>query len=333
MKLIRFCFFGMNFVLLAAGIAVIGLSIWSFIEARGFVLNSLYVTTSILSILTGVSFIVLSVTALIGYKNHVRIFLQLYFLVVCCLTIVLITCVTCAFLFKNSLSTSFRNLMISSVKRYFTSKFVQDSWDTIQSRFKCCGISSEKGFEQAFDVWKQNPSFNRVGGPYIPESCCVQELINGFASYYDYLIQCQREYKFMFPDDCYDKLKEYVKPRTEGIAYSALTTIVICIVVVLLTWMVLKEKESTPKTREGQETVQHVRKVRKTFPQDTSSSDGIQTKIPIKSNRLRKGSEEGGVTRGQRPDVKEHITKKDVSLSFTDKSLDRMFTSKARLQK
>ena len=317
MTLIRLCFLGMNLVLLAAAITLIGLSIWSFIEARGFVLNSVFITASTLSLLTGISFMILSVTAFIGYQRNGRIFLQLYFLVVCCLTILLITSAASALLFKSSLPTSFRNLMISSVKRYFTSKFVQDSWDIIQSRLKCCGITSGKGFEEAFKVWRQNPSFNRVGGPYIPESCCVQEVIKGFTSYYDYLIQCQREYKFMFPDDCYDKLKEYVKPRTEAIAYSTLAMIVICICVVLLTWMVLKEKESTPSTREGQETVQNVRRVSKILPQDTSFSDGIRTKIPIKSNRLREGSVGGGgVTRGQRPDVKEHIMKRKRQSEF-----------------
>lgn len=308
-----------NYILLTCSVILIFLSIWSFIEARGFILNSLYVTANTLLLVTGSVFMVLSLMALIGYQNNIRIFLQVYFLNMCCLTILMIVCLTCSLLFKESLSKSFRFFMIESVRKYFSVKFVQDSWDVIQSRFQCCGISiKDKDSTKPYAIWMKNSEFTKPGGPYLPESCCIPEAVINYETYFEYLLECQGKRKVIYTDDCMTKINWYIKPRVEAMMYSTMFMTVFCLIIVAFTWIIIKGLNTRAQIRKESlvETVaKNISKNAGTKPQERSNpstGNGQRTKIPV----VDKNRQKREVTKGQRTDVREiRQTTRQVSVT------------------
>lgn len=309
----------LNYILLTSGVLFIVLGVWSVIEARGFILNSLYITANTIILVTGLVFIIMSLMALIGYQNNIRIFLQVYFLAICVLTVLMIIGLTCAMLFRESLSKSFRYFMIESTTKYFKSKMVQDSWDVIQSRFNCCGIST-KDFDTSkpYLIWMRNSEFTKPGGPYLPESCCMPEKVIDYQSYFEFLIECQGKRKIIYTDDCMKKLNWYIKPRVEAMVYGTTAMTVFCLIVIACSWLLIRENNAnirkasleqqtssifsnsvasttggTVNTRSNNRVAQNTRRV------SFSTGNGQRTKIPV--------SENGGLTivrhdRGQRAD-------------------------------
>ena len=229
----------LNVILVSAGITLIVISIWAFIEARGFILNSLFITACTMLLITGLILVILGIMALVGSHKRIPLFLQLYFVIICALTIFLITCVVCAFLFRDSLSNSFRYYMAETVDRYYTNRYIQESWDVIQSRFRCCGITvKDSDNRPPHTIWERNTM--RYSNALIPESCCVQELASEYTSYNSFVVECQTSRRIIYYDDCYTKLQQYIKPRAEGLAYAAIVTIIFFILVLILTWILMK---------------------------------------------------------------------------------------------
>lgn len=246
LSIAKFLFILLNLLLFLTGCAFVGLSVWSFFEARGFILSSPYTAAAVLLLLCGFSFIAMSMIALCGIMKRIHKLLAIYLVVLLITTGLLIICAICAFVFSNTLASKFRQYLYDSVREYFTSQIVQDSWDVLQRRFECCGVSprDDRDDMEAYRVWQRNENFRREKGPLVPESCCPSDAIASFKTYYEFQVECQGQTSLIFRDDCFDRLKLYIKPRMEAIAFSSTAVILVNLLLIILTLIVMNALDS-----------------------------------------------------------------------------------------
>lgn len=251
---------------------LIGCSVWVLDEARGFIMNSFYSTSAILLTLSGFFCIILGIAGCrSSYQEKANVPLLMFICGLCSLLLLLIVTQVLAFMFASGLHTQFREWIYKSAKKYFDSSLVQDSWDVLQSRLKCCGItapgntSTTTGTSEASDVWQTNPGFRKENGPAVPESCCVSDLIYSFENYRQFRYQCQGQKSIIYRADCYDRLQEFVGPKVQVIAMTSLSMtlmLMLAIVSALLVYQGMRvEANKRKQTERKRETS------RKTFVQ------------------------------------------------------------------
>jgi hypothetical protein len=216
-----------NACLLSGGLLLIGCSVWVLDEARGFVMNSFYSTSAILLTLSGLFCIILGMIGCSASQEKCTISLIMFICGLCLLLLLLLVTQVLAFIFSGALHTQFREWIHRSAKKYFQSNLVQDSWDVLQSRLRCCGITAPgnttTGTSEASEVWQTNPEFRKENGPAVPESCCVSDLISSFQNYRQFRYQCQGQKSIIYRADCYERLLQFVKPKAQVIALTSLS--------------------------------------------------------------------------------------------------------------
>ena len=150
-----------NVFLLAFGLTMLGCSVWVLDEARGFVMNTFYSTSAILLALSGLYCVVLGVIGCLGSQERAKVPLLLFIWGLSGVFLLLLVTQVLAFLFAADIGSSFRSLLYQSARLYFNSTLVQDSWDVLQSRLKCCGTTKadQERTVEPFSVWQTTAEF------------------------------------------------------------------------------------------------------------------------------------------------------------------------------
>lgn len=103
-------------------------------------------------------------TAILGYLGAIREvkgLLLTYFIILFVIFVCMLIGAILGFVFREKVSQTMRQEMISSIRMYGNRKYVTWAWDRTQSRLHCCGVDYYRD-------WKGK----------VPESCC-QEIYGG----------------------------------------------------------------------------------------------------------------------------------------------------------
>ncbi|KAI1280312.1 hypothetical protein HDE_13868 [Halotydeus destructor] len=121
-----------------------------------------------------------------------------------------------AIIYRSRLGKTFRLQLVDSVKDYFEDEFTQDAWDSLQRGFKCCGLLAGDLdlYQRApYMVWQHNEEFRKSSGPRVPESCCQPVGRPTGMTYGQFRRECQGNLRFVYLDDCYIKVEQFIRPR------------------------------------------------------------------------------------------------------------------------
>lgn len=290
-KVFRFAQSGLivvNVIMFVGGIVLLGISVWALNESRGFFAYGLYMTAASVLLLISIIVLFVSLLGIIGAKNLVRSFITTFIIFQVILLLLIILMAAAALVFRDQLSTALRAQIYESAVEYFDSEFVTDSWDTLQKRFKCCGMVYPVGSftVKPYQMWQVNALFMTSNGPRVPESCCNNDMITIADNYQQYRIQCQGNLQNIYEDDCYVKWKQFMEPRSEGIAFSgfvlALFAIIGIIFASLLFRSVQMEANDLKVVRESRRTHgQDERLGNRTAIFKTSRRIAPVTKLPV----------------------------------------------------
>lgn len=231
-----------NIVMFIGGLVLFGISVWALSESRGFFSYGLYMTAASVLLLVSVILLFVSILGIIGAKNLVRPFIIVFIVFLSLLLILIAVMSTSALLFRDNLATAVRAQIYDSAREYFDNSFVQDSWDTLQRRFKCCGLVwPDNSSRRPYQVWETNSEFKKDNGPRVPESCCNTDMVAlATTDYTQFRFKCQGSRQNIYLDDCYVKLKQFMRPRAEGIAFSGIILAAFAIVGILFAILLLK---------------------------------------------------------------------------------------------
>jgi len=195
-----------NLLVFLSSAAVLGLSVWFYVDAPSFVsifstvgVNiDLYNTTCILLIVASVFIIVVTFFGCCGAARDNRCMLWTYFVFVAILLVGM--GVGAYFIFSGNTDT-LKQPFLSSLETYDPSKTdnpskaLVNAWDDFQQDYKCCGVNDYKDWREFNDYYKLNDPNNNnnnnynYNGPYsggsfgyntnngqqkpgVPKSCC-----------------------------------------------------------------------------------------------------------------------------------------------------------------
>lgn len=245
-----------NACLLIGGLVLLGCSVWVLDEARGFVMNSFYSTSAIMLTVSGFFMMTLGFIGCLGSHEKARVPLVIFIWGLSGAFLLLVTIQVIAFMFTTGFGADFRPWLYESTKLYFDSTLIQDSWDVLQSRLKCCGISKtgtgeqdDKEETEPFTVWQTNPEFRKANGPTVPESCCVSDLISSFQNYRQFRFQCQGQKEIIHRADCYQKLQHFIRPKVQFVAFSSLVMSILLALAIVSAFLVYRAMQDEARRR------------------------------------------------------------------------------------
>jgi hypothetical protein len=173
-----------NFVVFAAGIALVAISVYVIVDSSSF--QELVNREGMLSLFTavwlifsiGIALFLLGLMGCYGSSKENRILLAIYFFLIFVVFVVEIIAAILAFVFYPEVA----EVAIGSTQKYglqmlpsfgnktederMVSQDITKYWDSIQSTIKCCGYSS-------INDWDNGSFYNNTNQHY-PPSCCSE---------------------------------------------------------------------------------------------------------------------------------------------------------------
>merc|ERR1719245_1546641 len=109
-----------------------------------------------------------------------------------------------AFALKGDLDNAIETNMKTGMENYNNHEGVKDTWDLIQSNFKCCGVTNKSD-------WEDKDGFG--AGDY-PDSCCVGGIVEGCG-------KTQNPAQDLFGVGCFTKFTDFFSHNLNYVGITA----------------------------------------------------------------------------------------------------------------
>eukprot|EP00112_Aurelia_sp_Birch-Aquarium-sp1_P002691 Seg130.2 transcript_id=Seg130.2/GoldUCD/mRNA.D3Y31 product="CD151 antigen" protein_id=Seg130.2/GoldUCD/D3Y31 len=204
MVCLKYLLFAFNFVFWIAGIGVLGVGIWSRIEAKDYdsFLGSGGLTSAAnIMIAAGVFVMIVGFVGCCGALKENKWLLTTYFVLLLLIFILEIAAGIFAYVKRDQVTKA----VTKNIKKIVTDNYGKSSKadkafttavDKLQTKMKCCGVNGPGDWNNT--AWSKIPA----NKPYVtPKSCCkVQNSAN-----------CQKLVADSYSKGCVDAMKSYVK--------------------------------------------------------------------------------------------------------------------------
>ncbi|XP_053200947.1 CD151 antigen-like isoform X1 [Panonychus citri] len=214
-KGVKFAMLIANGVIFIGGITVFSIGVWT-LSDKSFMERLLgtrsYVASASILIGTGLVVAIISFLGSIGAWREIRCMLITFFFILAMIFLTMLAGGILGYIFRSEVDERMHSEMVMTIRLYGNDSKVTESWDAVQRNFNCCGVIPNIGNrnnrdQKAYKIWLRNFNF-RLSGPQVPESCCKNPLDVQQRK------ACQRdklEERYVFMDDCYEKMKDFVK--------------------------------------------------------------------------------------------------------------------------
>jgi len=212
-KCIKITMFIANMLILAGGIAVLAVGIWTCVD-KGYLEellgNDLYMSSAYILIAMGSTIIVISFIGCLGAIREIKCLLLTYFIILFLIFVILLIGGILGYVFKNKVQDTTNTAMLSSLMEdYDRKEHVKESWDTLQERMKCCGMVTD-GIKIGYEAWRKNKQFMGQDPPFVPLSCCLRSEDGEFIN----KDECQKlppSNTTVYSADCYHSTLDFVQ--------------------------------------------------------------------------------------------------------------------------
>lgn len=206
-KYVKYALFVANVVILIGGIVVFSVGVWTLAD-RSFMErllgSNLYISSAAILIATGIIVTIVSFLGCFGGYKEIKCMLLAFFISLFLIFIIMLVGGILGYVFRNEVDDRMQTEMLMTIPLYMNDTTVTDAWNAVQEHFKCCGISTGNN-TKGFQIWLSRNSYFTAKRK-IPESCCKtkEKLV---------VEECQSEPKDTNAnlDDCYEKMKDFVK--------------------------------------------------------------------------------------------------------------------------
>ncbi|XP_035216777.1 CD151 antigen-like isoform X2 [Stegodyphus dumicola] len=204
-KGVKYALFIANCVILICGIAVFAVGVWTLAD-RSFMERllgtDLYVSSASILIATGVIVTIISFLGCFGALKEVKCMLLTFFIILFMIFIVMLVGGILGYVFRNEVEKQMHQEMLTTIPMYKNDTAVTDAWDAVQEYFKCCGLAVN--YDQSYEIWrKKNREFTEKR---VPVSCCKEKDESSIRN-----CQFSNDRTNVYTDDCYEKMKDFVK--------------------------------------------------------------------------------------------------------------------------
>ncbi|XP_040566825.1 CD151 antigen-like isoform X1 [Lepeophtheirus salmonis] len=168
-----------NVGFMICALVLFGLGLWLTLESN--ILSSLYGSGSfytfsaVSALIVGLILLFLSISGIVGAVQEIGPLLAVYSATLIILFIITLIGGILGMVFRTQLVKNLKSDMIQSLKDYDPSNEgepVTIAWDTIQSKYECCGLSLNTNQDPRI-IWKRNKKLNSGAADYkLPLSCC-----------------------------------------------------------------------------------------------------------------------------------------------------------------
>lgn len=168
---VKYVLFIFNFVFLMAGIAVLGVGIWTVIDKHQFVSllsTNTYASIAYLLIISGSVVLLVSVVGCVGVWREDRCALLIYTFMLLLIFLMEAVAGILAYVYAEQLRTELEaNLNSTFLTSYMLDEVRTRDIDLLQREYKCCGALDPEDWQ--YSLWlKNNPRVNNT----VPDSCC-----------------------------------------------------------------------------------------------------------------------------------------------------------------
>jgi len=167
--LIKYIVFLFNFVFFLTSVALIGIGAYIQIHMTKYLdfLGNTYLNTSIILIIIGALMLVVTFFGCCGACTENPCMMYTYGTMLALILLSLIGVAITVYVFRGDAREVITKAMKDSLKNYKKEdhKGVTETWDIMQSDFKCCGVDS-------YADWKGTPAFNATED--VPDTCCIE---------------------------------------------------------------------------------------------------------------------------------------------------------------
>jgi len=197
-----------NILILAGGIILLGVGIWS-LQMKTFPVdllrNSLYLNTARLLTIVGVLTTLVSLFGFVVSHKEVKVLYLLYFVLTSVLLLILAIGAVLAYVFREQVEMTMKAEMLGDVRRYDPSSPshpVTWAWDATQSKLSCCGLVTAQ-VNSSWEIWKYSSSLHPRGEGIwtVPPSCCPPDTLCGLHN---------NNISNIYTQDCYIAGKDFV---------------------------------------------------------------------------------------------------------------------------
>ncbi|UYV78434.1 hypothetical protein LAZ67_16001345 [Cordylochernes scorpioides] len=224
-KTIKYALFLANFIIMpgVGGIVVFGVGVWTLAGTsfvKELVSSELYLASACLLISTGVVVTIIAFLGCMGALREIKCMLITFFIILFFIFILMIVGAILGYIFKNDLEQGTFERLESELERYGATNesMVTGTWNTIQTKLKCCGLEIEGLQSEPFRAWeRKNSRFQRE--VRVPDSCCLVE-------------GCARNPspENVYNEGCYRKFKAYLQEHAKimgGVAIGVACVLII----------------------------------------------------------------------------------------------------------
>jgi len=162
-KFMKYGLYISNFLILVGGVVATVVGIMALQDQSVFeklMHDTLYKSASNVLVGTGICIMLFVVLGCFGAVKEIKCFLLLHIITLLIFFVVLFFGGVIAYVFHGKDSELIKTDMRNSMKHFNQSDSVQETWNTIQTQYQCCGI-------QQFSDWEISRHTNEL-----PESCC-----------------------------------------------------------------------------------------------------------------------------------------------------------------
>ncbi|XP_023239764.1 CD151 antigen-like [Centruroides sculpturatus] len=206
-KYVKYALYVANVVVLIGGIVVFSVGVWTLAD-RSFMErllgSNLYISSAAILIATGIIVTIVSFLGCFGGYKEIKCMLLAFFISLFLIFIIMLVGGILGYVFRNEVDDRMQQEMLMTVPMYMNDSTVTYAWDAVQVHFKCCGISIGKD-TKGYEIWlNRNSHFN--ANYRLPGSCCKNREM-------PLIEECLTDPQDINAnlDDCYEKMKDFVK--------------------------------------------------------------------------------------------------------------------------
>ncbi|XP_025087668.1 CD151 antigen-like [Pomacea canaliculata] len=248
-----------NVLLMLAGLALLGIGIWSVVDKvyiSDVIGNNKFSAASYMIIVGGAILLGIGIFGIFVVRSESRALVIVYFILLIVLFVGILLAAILAIIFKQELEEAMIDAMRQSlVGQYGADSTITQSWDRLQRDLRCCAVRAERGSEggttqdmetirqDSWPLYKKTRWYQNARGQdftagikdtevlYVPITCCVfDEVLQGYINQR----QCQSwklgppgNYKAslknnaLYYDGCYEKAKAFIEAQSDIIVGCA----------------------------------------------------------------------------------------------------------------
>ncbi|KAL2101148.1 hypothetical protein ACEWY4_002909 [Coilia grayii] len=207
---VKYLMFIFNLIFWLGGCGLFGVGVWlSFKQAEISALPLSFPSLSAANLLlvAGGITMVTGFLGCLGALKEQRCLLMTFFVILVILVLTEVILAVTVRIYRDELDKSAQNDLLDGMKNYLNDTRLQQSWDSLQKMFKCCGVTNETDWHSVL--------IDSSGKPFFPASCCL----SGDAD------TCEQRWG----EACYEKARTWLLANITSVLVFG-----ICIVIVQL---------------------------------------------------------------------------------------------------